>query len=161
MRSMREIEGTWEEILTNANEFSGKRVRLTLLEQEPFRASDLLKEINIGLSADTWTEYHLLISKRQAETLTDEEQQKLIKISDRLEFTNVRRMKALIELATLRDLPLDTVMQELGILESHSMAEITAQQKNFITQRAQGCCEYCWSQLKFSPDSFSIEHIIP
>jgi hypothetical protein len=41
------------------------------------------------------------------------------------------------------------------------MAEITAQQKEFITQRAQGCCEYCWSQLKFSPDPFSIEHIIP
>ncbi len=37
------------------------------------------------------------------------------------------------------------------------MAEITAQQKDFITQRAQGCCEYCWSQLKFSPDPFSIE----
>jgi hypothetical protein len=119
MRSTREIEGTWEEILTNANDFSGKRVRLTLLEQEPSRASDLLKEINIGLSADTWTEYHSLIAKRQAEILTYEEQQKLIEISDRLEFNNVRRMKALIELATLRDRPLDTVMQELGILESH------------------------------------------
>jgi HNH endonuclease len=41
------------------------------------------------------------------------------------------------------------------------MAEITIQQKSFITQRAQGCCEYCWSQLKYSPDPFSIEHIIP
>jgi hypothetical protein len=117
MRSAREIEGTWEEILTNANEFSGKRVRLTLLEQQPSRSSELLKEINIGLSADTWTEYHLLIAKRQAETLTDEEQQKLIEISDRLEIANVRRMKALIELAALRGQPLDTVMQELGIPE--------------------------------------------
>jgi HNH endonuclease len=41
------------------------------------------------------------------------------------------------------------------------MAEITAQQKGFITQRARGCCEYCWSQIKFSPDPFSVEHIIP
>jgi HNH endonuclease len=41
------------------------------------------------------------------------------------------------------------------------MAEITAQQKEFITDRARGCCEYCWSQLKFSPDPFSVEHIIP
>jgi hypothetical protein len=41
------------------------------------------------------------------------------------------------------------------------MAEITAQQKEFIIQRARGCCEYCWSQLKFSPDPFSVEHIIP
>ena len=41
------------------------------------------------------------------------------------------------------------------------MAEIAARQKEFITERARGCCEYCWSQLKFSPDPFSIEHIIP
>ena len=41
------------------------------------------------------------------------------------------------------------------------MPEITARQKEFITQRARGCCEYCCSQLKFSPDPFSIEHIIP
>jgi HNH endonuclease len=41
------------------------------------------------------------------------------------------------------------------------MAEITAQQKEFINERARKCCEYCLSQLKFSPDPFSIEHIIP
>jgi hypothetical protein len=41
------------------------------------------------------------------------------------------------------------------------MAEITARQKELINERARRCCEYCWSQLKFSPDPFSIEHIIP
>jgi hypothetical protein len=41
------------------------------------------------------------------------------------------------------------------------MTEITAQQKDFITERARGCCEYCCSQVKYSPDPFSIEHIIP
>ncbi len=40
-------------------------------------------------------------------------------------------------------------------------SSITAAQKQFITQRAQRCCEYCLSQADFSPDSFSIEHIIP
>jgi hypothetical protein len=119
MRSALEIEGTWEEILANANEFSGKRVRLTLLEKGTSKESDLLKEINLGVSADTWTEYHILIAKRQAETLTEEEQQQLIEISDRLEVANVRRMKALIELANLRGQSLSTLMQELGISESH------------------------------------------
>jgi hypothetical protein len=119
MRSALEIEGTWEEILANANEFSGKRVRLTLLEKGTSKESDLLKEINLGVSADTWAEYHLLIAKRQAETLTEEEQQQLIGISDRLEVANVRRMKALIELANLRGQSLSRVMQELGISESH------------------------------------------
>jgi hypothetical protein len=119
MRSTLEIEGTWEEILASSNEFSGKRVRVTLFDKSPTRESDLLKEINLGVSADTWTEYHSLIAKRQAETLTEEEQQKLIGISDRLEVANVSRMKALIELSDLRGQSLSTVMQELGITESH------------------------------------------
>jgi hypothetical protein len=38
---------------------------------------------------------------------------------------------------------------------------LTQQQRNLIKQRANNCCEYCKSQAKFSPDSFSIEHIIP
>jgi hypothetical protein len=119
MRSTLEIEGTWEEILAKASEFSGKRVRLTLFDRNPTKESDLLKEINLGVSTDTWAEYHALIAKRQAETLTDEEQQQLISISDRLEAANVRRMKALIELSELRGQDLSTVMQELGISESH------------------------------------------
>lgn len=41
------------------------------------------------------------------------------------------------------------------------MPDVTAKQKEFISQRARSCCEYCYSQLKFSPDPFSIEHIIP
>lgn len=119
MRATLEIEGTWEEILTNATEFSGKRVRLTLLEKEPSRESDLLKEINLGLSPENWAEYHTLIAKRQAETLTAAEQQQLIEISDRLEVANVRRMKALIELSNLRGRSVDALMQELGISTSH------------------------------------------
>jgi hypothetical protein len=35
------------------------------------------------------------------------------------------------------------------------------QQKKFIRERAKGCCEYCLSPVGFSPDPFSIEHIIP
>lgn len=30
-----------------------------------------------------------------------------------------------------------------------------------VAQRAQHCCEYCFSQANYSPDPFSIEHIIP
>ena len=119
MRSTLEIEGTWEEILANADEFSGKRVRLTLLEKETNQELDLLKEINLGVSAQTWDEYHTLIAKCKAETLTEQQQQQLIGISDQLEVANVRRMRALIELANIRGQSLSTVMQELGISESH------------------------------------------
>ncbi|RKZ75470.1 MAG: HNH endonuclease [Gammaproteobacteria bacterium] len=33
--------------------------------------------------------------------------------------------------------------------------------KNKVVERAQGCCEYCRSQVRFATQSFSIEHIIP
>ena len=118
MQVTREIEGTWEEILNNSTELSGKRVRLTLLEKEPVRESELLKEINIGLSSEHWIEYHSLIAKRQAEDLTEAEQLQLIGISDQLESTNVKRMKALFQLSNLRGQSLDILMQELGITTS-------------------------------------------
>jgi hypothetical protein len=33
--------------------------------------------------------------------------------------------------------------------------------KEKVRSRANGCCEYCFSQFKYSPDPFSVEHIIP
>ncbi len=38
---------------------------------------------------------------------------------------------------------------------------VTAEQKDLVAQRAKDCCEYCQCQAQFSPDPFSIEHIIP
>jgi hypothetical protein len=38
---------------------------------------------------------------------------------------------------------------------------ITAQQRQRVIQRAQGCCEYCRCQVDFATQSFSVEHIIP
>jgi len=42
-----------------------------------------------------------------------------------------------------------------------SNARITAEQEQFVAKRAQYCCEYCFSQVKYSPDPFSIDHIVP
>jgi hypothetical protein len=36
-----------------------------------------------------------------------------------------------------------------------------AERRNIVAKRAFGCCEYCLSQAKFSPDPFAIEHIVP
>jgi HNH endonuclease len=41
------------------------------------------------------------------------------------------------------------------------MSEISLSLKAEVTERAHGCCEYCLSQAQFSPDPFSIEHIMP
>ncbi len=42
-----------------------------------------------------------------------------------------------------------------------SEPRLTAQQKRSVAERAGYCCEYCRSQLRFSPDPFSVEHIVP
>jgi hypothetical protein len=38
---------------------------------------------------------------------------------------------------------------------------VSALLKAQVIQRAKGCCEYCQSQASFSPQPFSIEHILP
>lgn len=38
---------------------------------------------------------------------------------------------------------------------------IPQDRRRFVLNRAGGCCEYCWSQGKYSADSFSVEHVTP
>lgn len=42
-----------------------------------------------------------------------------------------------------------------------SKSSISSKIKQIVAERANQCCEYCQSQLRYSPDPFSIEHIIP
>ncbi|MEA3310533.1 MAG: HNH endonuclease signature motif containing protein [Chloroflexota bacterium] len=42
-----------------------------------------------------------------------------------------------------------------------SKKRVTADQRRTVIRRARGCCEYCRSQLRFTNQSFSVEHIIP
>jgi hypothetical protein len=38
---------------------------------------------------------------------------------------------------------------------------ISSSRRAYVLERAKGCCEYCKSQEQYSPDPFSVEHIIP
>jgi hypothetical protein len=38
---------------------------------------------------------------------------------------------------------------------------VPADVRRYVTERAGGCCEYCRSQGRFSPQPFSVEHIHP
>jgi hypothetical protein len=42
-----------------------------------------------------------------------------------------------------------------------SEVRLTPDQKQAVAERASYCCEYCLSQLSYSPDPFSVDHIIP
>lgn len=42
-----------------------------------------------------------------------------------------------------------------------SNQRVTAEQRRFVEERAQGCCEYCASLASYAPQSFTVEHITP
>ena len=77
--------------------------------------TELLARINQGLPAEDRTRLKELISLRDAETITSSEVQELIGMTDRLEQLQAERLAALAELATLRGITLDEVINQLGI----------------------------------------------
>jgi hypothetical protein len=85
------------------------------------RETELLGKINIGLSQDEWRRYRDLIAKRQQETLTPPEYQELIATGERIEMLNAQRMKQVIELSKLRNVPLMDLMDQLGIGNGRDM----------------------------------------
>ena len=42
-----------------------------------------------------------------------------------------------------------------------SRVRISTELKNQVIYRARGCCEFCCAQLRYSPNSFHVEHHIP
>ena len=40
-------------------------------------------------------------------------------------------------------------------------SDFSSELKRLLSERARGCCEYCLSQVDYSPDPFSVEHINP
>lgn len=81
----------------------------------PEQEAKLLGRINAGLSATQQQRFATLDHKRQEETLTDREHQELLALTDQMEQQNVERMQSLSKLALLRQVPLTTLMRNLGI----------------------------------------------
>ena len=77
--------------------------------------AELLRKINEGWSLERWGRYHELAAKRRTETLTAEEHEELIALTNEREIAHSHRLECLIELAKLRQTSLEAVMEELGI----------------------------------------------
>lgn len=75
----------------------------------------LLEKINQSLSQIQWERYRELIARRQAGTLTPQEQDELISISDRIEEVNVKRIQYVAELAEAQHTTLPALMKKLGL----------------------------------------------
>jgi phosphoglycolate phosphatase-like HAD superfamily hydrolase len=81
----------------------------------PQSEAELLQQINHGLREATQHRYNELRTKLQAETITPEEYQELLTLVDIVEQAEADRLQHLIELSQLRQVPLPSLIQQLGI----------------------------------------------
>ena len=81
----------------------------------PERETELLRQINQGLPPATGKRMKELIAKRESGTIAEAELQELIGLTDEAERLNVERIKHLMELAALRNVTLDELMDQLGV----------------------------------------------
>ena len=79
------------------------------------KEAELLQEINEGLPLELQQRFDQLTVKRRAETLTEVEYQELLSLSEQIELSDARRVECLAELAQLRNIPIRTLMSQLGI----------------------------------------------
>lgn len=77
--------------------------------------SELLIKINRGVPPDIQERYDELIAKRQLESLTPDEYDELLRLSDQIEKLDAERVENLKELACIRQTSLTALMEELNI----------------------------------------------
>ena len=81
----------------------------------PKREAELLQLINRGVPTKARQRYNALNNKLHAETITDEEHQELLGLIEQVKQADVERLRNLVELARLRQLSLDELMDQLGL----------------------------------------------
>jgi hypothetical protein len=107
----------------DASTFVIRKLEEILKEGDPESASPhlsadesaLLQKINQGLPEALWQEYQGLVAKRRSDTLTLDEQTRLIALSDGIEEAHAERMEHVAELAARRQVSLKALMDQLGI----------------------------------------------
>jgi hypothetical protein len=88
------------------------RRRVSSLSQSE---SDLLAIVNRSLNEEERRRFEELKTKRDAEQLTPQEHAELLQWTDLLEQQDLERLNALVLLAQLRDIPVQTLLTQLGI----------------------------------------------
>lgn len=77
--------------------------------------SELLLKINRGVPFDLQRRFDELTEKRREETLTPDEYDELLRLTEQVEKLDVERVEYLCKLADLRQISLSTLMNDLGI----------------------------------------------
>lgn len=76
----------------------------------------LLAQIQLGLSQQQWARFYALLNKLEDESLAPQEREEFVALNDRIEQANAGRLEALAELSQLRGVPIEQLMNELGIV---------------------------------------------
>lgn len=103
---------------TEADKISRRLLHLQARRKAPNlseREAELLRDIYQEKRPGFRERFDTLNAKCHAFTLTPEEHKELLRLTDEAEAFDVRRLKALAELAQLRQVSLPTLMKRLGL----------------------------------------------
>ena len=103
---------------TELEKFVFQVVNLRAKQQAPSlpkNEAELLQKINQGLPKELLKKYNELVSKRQAEDLSPDEYNELLKLTDQVEKLEAHRVEYLAEMARLRQASMTDLMNSLGI----------------------------------------------
>lgn len=106
--------GEIEQLLARIIQLKAERSAPSVSSSE----TDLLLQINRGLSEDEAHRYCELMDRRRAAMLTPSEHQDLLRLTETAEALQARRVRCLVELARLRGTSLSALAEELGIQPS-------------------------------------------
>ena len=121
-----EADLSFEQLLSAARQMSRRELhhfieQMLLLRAQhergalPIAESELLLKINQPVPVEMQRRYDELIARRDERTLTPEEHQELLRLTDQVETLEAERIGRLIELAKLRQVSFDEVMRQLGL----------------------------------------------
>ncbi len=78
------------------------------------KETELFLIINQGLPVDQQKRIEELTEKMEFESITDAEHAELLQLTDAMEGAQVKRLKAVVELAKVRNVSLDEMLRQLG-----------------------------------------------
>jgi len=102
-----ELDQVMQEILT----LRRKKLPTVLSQNE----TELLRKINTGAPTVIQKRYDFLVKKRNNETVNEAEYQELLELTAYMENMGVKRLEFLLELAKLRNISLDEVIEQLQL----------------------------------------------
>lgn len=103
------------------NQFIALQARRRAASLSPAE-TELLQQINQGLPSTLRSRYTKLNAKLHDETITPAEHEELLQLTDQIEQADAERLRHLIALAQLRQVSVETLMDQLGICRSPTYA---------------------------------------